>query len=250
MSREKPVPPFLHPVRRISGALGAPLDASTWPGSVPAVAAVVDKGLDLAGGATILVGENGSGKSTLLEMLAEAYGLNPQGGSRGSVPRTRVTEPGIGARLVLERGPVPRWAYFLRADTMHGLYTYLEEHPGQRAEPRFHELSHGEGFLEIIRDRLGDRGFYLLDEPDAPLSFTSCLALVALLHRLIELGSQLVVATHSPLVAALPGAQLMELGEWGIRGTVWEKLELVTSWREFLQSPDAYLRRLKELVER
>ncbi|MGA9774352.1 MAG: AAA family ATPase [Candidatus Dormiibacterota bacterium] len=214
------MPPSLHPVHRISGALGAPLEASTWPG-----------------------------KSSLLEMLAEAYGLNPRGGSRGSVPRTMVPEPGIGACLVLEGGPVPRWAYFLRADTMHGLHTYLEEHPSQRPGPRFHELSHGEGLLKIIHDRLGDRGFYLLDEPDAPLSFMSCLAPVAFLHRLIESGSQLVVATRSPLVAALPGANLIELGEWGIRGTVGEQLELVTSWRGFLHSPDADLRRLKELGE-
>ena len=71
---------------------------------------------------------------------------------------------------------------------------------------RLHELSHGEGFLEILRTRVNQIGFYLMDEPDAPLSFTASLGLVALLHDLVAAGSQVVVATHSPIVAALPGA--------------------------------------------
>jgi len=45
---------------------------------------------------------------------------------------------------------------------------------------RPHELSHGESFLEILRTRISQPGFYLMDEPDAPLSFVSTLGLVAL----------------------------------------------------------------------
>lgn len=55
-------------------------------------------------------------------------------------------------------------------------------------------------------------GFYLMDEPDAPLSFTACLGLVALLHDLARAGSQAVVATHSPIVAAVPGASGLAAG--------------------------------------
>jgi hypothetical protein len=74
---------------------------------------------------------------------------------------------------------------------MHGLYTYLENNPSLRKPPqRFHELSHGEGFLGILRTRVNQPGFYLMDEPDAPLSFTACLGLVALLHDLAQAGSQ------------------------------------------------------------
>jgi predicted ATPase len=95
------------------------------------------EGLELAPGVTVLVGENGSGKSTIVEMLAEACGLNPQGGSAmGKLFRTRESEPGIGAGLVVERGPGrPHWSYFLRADTMHTLYSYLEDNPGRRPDP-------------------------------------------------------------------------------------------------------------------
>ena len=61
-----------------------------------------------------------------------------------------------------------------------------------------------EGFLEVLQTRVNQPGFYLMDEPDAPLSFTSCLGLVALLHDLVQDGSQAVIATHSPIVAAVP----------------------------------------------
>jgi predicted ATPase len=98
----------------------------TWPATVPAAAQLLRDGLELAPGITILVGENGSGKSTVVEMMAEAYGLNPQGGSiLAPAVRVRETEPGAGGRLLVERGAGSRsaWAYFLRADTMHSLYT-------------------------------------------------------------------------------------------------------------------------------
>jgi predicted ATPase len=232
-------------VRRVRLDPEALVDTTRWPATVPAVEQLLAEGLELAAGLTVLVGENGSGKSTLVETLAEACGLNPQGGSVQAPRRwTRDSEPDLGRQLIVEWGPGrPRWRYFLRADTMHGLYTYLEEHPGRRPE-RFHELSHGEGFLEILRTRVNQAGFYLMDEPDAPLSFTACLGLVALLHDLASEGSQAVVATHSPIVAAVPGATILELGDWGIRRTRWEDLYLVGAWRRFMTEPDSYFRHL------
>ena len=209
---------------------------------MPAVAHLLRDGLELPGGLTVLVGENGSGKSTVMEILAEAYGLNPQGGSALARFRTRESEPGIGAHFIVERGPSrPGWSYFLRADTMHGLYTYLEANPGRRPE-RFHELSHGEGFLEVLRTRVNQPGFYLMDEPDAPLSFIACLGLVSLLHDLVQAGSQAVVATHSPIIAAAPGARILELGGWGMRPASWDELDIVLHWRRFLHEPGSYFR--------
>jgi predicted ATPase len=205
------------------------------------------EGLELPAGLTVLVGENGSGKSTVVEMLAEACGLNPQGGSAaGQLFRVRASEPRAGAPLIVERGLLrPRWSYFLRADTMHSLYSYLEDNPNPRRPPeRFHELSHGEGFLQILRTRVNQPGFYLMDEPDAPLSFTACLGLAGLLHDLAADGSQAVVATHSPIVAAVPGAAIWELGGWGIRTSRWEDLHIVNAWQEFLADPGLYFRHL------
>jgi predicted ATPase len=209
------------------------------------MAQLLREGLDVPAGLTVLVGENGSGKSTVMETLAEAYGLNPQGGSAlGQTFRIRDSEPGVGQELVVVRGVLrPRWSYFLRADTMNQLYGYLEQNPGKAAD-RFFELSHGEGFLEILRTRVNEPGFYLLDEPDAPLSFTASLGLAALLHDLVEAGSQIVVATHSPVLAAIPGAHLLELGSWGIQPATWDDLSLVVAWRQFMRDPRAFFRHL------
>ena len=126
---------------------------------------------------------------------------------------------------------------------MHSLYTYLEQNPG-RSRERFHELSHGEGFLKILSTRVNQRGFYLMDEPDAPLSFIASLSLVALLRQLAVQGSQMIVATHSPVIAAVPGAHILELGEWGIRETEWDELELVRNERSFLDAPGRWFRHL------
>ena len=97
-----------------------------------------------------------------------------------------------------------------------------------------------------LRTRVNHTGFYLMDEPDAPLSFTSLLGLAALLHDLATAGSQLVVATHSPVLAAVPGANVLELGPWGIQPASWEDLSLVVAWRQFMRDPQAFFRHLFE----
>lgn len=234
------------PVRRFRPDPGAPPPADdVWPLTVPAVAQLVREGLDLRPGATVLVGENGSGKSTVLEVLAAALGLNAEGGSAGTRHQTRRSEPGS-LDLIVERSPgADRWAYFLRDETMHGLYSYLEANPNPRAnDPLFHELSHGEAFLALLGRRASSGGLFLLDEPDAALSFTGTLSLVVQLAGLVERGAQVVVATHSPVLAALPGAQLLEVGDWGLREATWADLELTASWRQFLLDSQSFLRLL------
>jgi predicted ATPase len=176
-----------------------------------------------------------------------AYGLGAEGGSKGVLHRTRESESALGDALRLVRSPGPLVAsYFLRAETMHGLYTYLEQHPSSdvRGEPRFHEMSHGESFLAVLRSRFAGYGFFLLDEPESALSFRSCLALVALLDDLRQEGAQVLCAKHSPLIASLPGATILEVGEHGLRETAYDELDLVRDWRDFLAAPERYLRHL------
>jgi predicted ATPase len=226
---------------------GVDLDPGTWPADIPAVADLLDGGLEL-GPLTVLVGENGSGKSTLVEAVAQAYGLSPEGGSTGARVSTRPSESELYRALRLQRGiGASRWGFFLRAETMHGFYSYLEEHPGSSAEPAFHELSHGESFLGVLENRFADPGFYVLDEPESALSFSGCLALVGLLHRIAADGRrQALVATHSPIVAATPGARIIEVGEHGLREVEWHDLDLVQNWRGFLEDPQLYLRHVLE----
>lgn len=233
------------PVRRFRPDPHAPVPDGGWPATVPAIAQILRDGLELGPGATVLVGENGSGKSTVLEVLAAALGLNAEGGSAGARHTTRRSEPGH-LDLIVERSPgADRWAYFLRDETLHGLYSYLEDNPNpHRPETAFHELSHGEGFLSLLGSRAAPRGLYLLDEPDAALSFTGTLSLLTLLGDLVAGGAQVVVATHSPVLAALPGARLLEVGAWGLRPAAWAGLELTASWRQFLADPQSFLRHL------
>ncbi|KNC20375.1 ATPase AAA [Arthrobacter sp. RIT-PI-e] len=213
------------------------------PGSVTTI---LDHGLDL-GPATVLVGDNGSGKSTIIEAIALAYGLSPEGGSTGAQHRTRSTESVLADHLQLVRNAgTTRRGYFLRAETMHGLFTYLEANPSMSGpDVPFHEMSHGESFLELVVDRFRGSGLWVLDEPESALSFSGCLALLGVLKELVVSGkSQVILSTHSPLLAALPGAQIYEVGSWGLRLQRWEDLDLVTSWQAFLSSPERYLRHL------
>lgn len=210
--------------------------------TVPAVAQVASRGFDLSRGVTFLVGENGSGKSTLVEAIAVAYGLSPEGGTPFGRHSTRPSESPLHQALTLQRGiGTGRWGFFLRAETMHGWYTFAEEHASGR-DPAFHEMSHGESFLEVLRTRFDSPGFYCLDEPEAALSFSSTLGLMARLHDIVSDGGQVLCATHSPVLAAMPGATIIEVGDWGLRASSWEELELVQHWRRYLDDPRRYLR--------
>ena len=207
---------------------------------------LIENGLDLDR-VTILVGENGTGKSTIVEAIAMAYGLSPEGGSTGAMHSTRVTESDLWASLLVERSAgLRKWGYFLRAETMHGLYSYLEDHPGKEPDPDFHRLSHGESFMAMLATRRFQQGgFFVLDEPEAGLSFVSQLTLIGQLAELVAEGrTQLVIATHSPVLARLPGATLLQLDERGISKAVWDDLVVVDHYRAFLTNPEAYLRHL------
>jgi len=235
------------PVVRVSAAPDTELRPGEWPRTIPAVDQLLREGLALDKGVTFLVGENGSGKSTMVEAVAMAFGLSPEGGSTQGHHSTRPTESPLSSALRLQRGiGAPRWGFFLRAETMHGWYSFLEGNPQpdsvRTRDPSFHEMSHGESFLELLRSRFSSPGFYCLDEPEAALSFGSTLALIGVLHDLAEGAGQVLCATHSPVLAALPGATILEVGDWGYRRTTWDELELVRHWKAYLDEPQRYLR--------
>ncbi len=237
------------PIRRVQRAHDDVADDGQWPGSLPPVAQLLREGLDL-GPATILVGENGTGKSTLVEAVAMAYGLNAEGGSTGAQHRTMASESGLHEALTLHRGAgASRWGYFLRAETMHGLFTYLDttrKDSLHTLDPHFHPLSHGQSFVTMLATtRFGGRGLFVMDEPEAGLSFSSQLALLGELGALRDrAGTQVLLATHSPIVASLPGATILELDSDGYHRARWNDLALVDHHRRFLDRPDSYLRHL------
>ncbi|WP_226353461.1 AAA family ATPase [Pseudonocardia sp. ICBG601] len=211
-------------------------------------------GLALYPGVTFLVGENGSGKSTFVEALAVALGLNAEGGSRSFRFATRASESDLGSHLRLARRPGrERSSFFLRAESYYNVATELEhldrEGLGPRLAPAFggspHERSHGESFVALMTHRFTPRGLYLLDEPEAALSVTGALAVLARMVDLIARGSQFVVATHSPVLLALPGATILQLDDDGaVRRVGYDEALPVALTRSFLADPDAFLRHL------
>lgn len=234
------VPPLL-PLRAVRDHPLAPADRSTWPATLPPVREMLEDGLEL-GQVTVLTGDNGAGKSTLVEAIAGAYGLNPEGGGTGAMHSTRSTESPLAEHLQLVRGAgASKSGFFLRAETMHSLFTYYEE---IGVGGMMHERSHGESFLELVAERSRIRGLWLLDEPESALSISGCLALLGLLRELMGNGSQIILSTHSPVLAALPGADLLEVGPWGLRRTAYDDLDLVRTWRSFLDAPQRFLRHL------
>ncbi|RKR74585.1 AAA family ATPase [Frondihabitans australicus] len=216
-----------------------------WPFTVPAVAALVGDGLRFDAPVTFLVGENGTGKSTIVEALAEAWGLDVRSGEGGRRYASEMPKSALGEVLKIDRvatGMVGRRqkGYFLRAETATAEF----ERRGASLGSRFTEASHGESFRAAFETYFAEKGLYVLDEPEAALSFTACLALLRVLRRLQGAGSQIVCATHSPLLTALPGARILELGAHGVRASEWGDLELVRHWQRFVGDPGAYLRYL------
>jgi predicted ATPase len=232
--------------------LGLRRDAEQWgegfPFDVPAVEAI--ERLELDASITLLAGENGSGKSTIVEALAAAIGFAEGGGELerlGELPA--VTRPVLGGALVPQLTEhKPRNGYFLRAESFFNVAAFVDGGTtfapdvslyGGRA---LHEQSHGQSFLALAANRFGGESLYILDEPEAALSITGELALLAIMVRAAGNGSQLVVATHSPVLLACPGARIYELDATGIEERAYDDLEAVSLTRAFLEAPERFLR--------
>jgi predicted ATPase len=239
---------------------GLSYESANWcdayPFNLPAVEHIRREGLRFTAPITFFVGENGAGKTTVLESIAVRY-------SRigASTPYLRRT----GVELSLEDAPLG-WnaklrshpdaspeGFFLRASTLTALLGELDgaDLPNaRRAERsdsrRYGQRSHGEGLLNVLGQHFDSRGFYLMDEPETALSFQSQLTVVGLLHNLAARGAQAIVATHSPILLSLPGAQILEFGSWGVRETSADELDLLRDWRSFLNAPERWLHRVLE----
>jgi predicted ATPase len=240
-----PAAPFVHAflVRELRRN-----EDSDYSAELPALRGVERVELDPC--VTFLVGENGTGKSTLVEALAVAAKLNPEGGGQLLRFSTRKTHSKLHLRVELERSKLaPLNAFFLRAESVFNLATAIEEGGpiGVREDVYqrpLHEQSHGESFLDIAVNRLGPRGFYLFDEPEAALSVRGQLALMRRMHELVEQHCQFVVATHSAILLGYPKATILELSDDGIRPVEYAETEQVELTRSFLEDPQRFLRHL------
>jgi predicted ATPase len=234
MPASTPTAPFLHGFR-LRGAAG------DYSDGLPALRET--ERIELDPKVTFFVGENGSGKSTLLEALAVALKLNAEGGGRTYqfAFTTRASHSLLHRQVEPEwAGLPPRNSFFLRAESMFNFASYAGGMQDVFQRP-LHEQSHGESFLSLVLERFGDRGLYILDEPEAALSVRGVLALIRRMHELAERGSQFVISTHSPILLAYPGARIYVLDEHGIAETPYDETEVVELTRSFLADRGRFL---------
>lgn len=224
-----------------------------FPFSLPAVRHL-DR-LTLHPAVTFIIGENGTGKSTLLEAIAVVLGFNPEGGTRNFNFSTRASHSALHDFLRPVRGHRrPKDGFFLRAESFYNVATEIERLDDEPAPAppvidsyggqSLHEQSHGESFLALVNNRFGGRRLYILDEPEAALSPTRQLALLARLHELVEDESQFIIATHSPIIMAYPEAAIFALSENGIERMAYEDTEHYRISRRFLNDRESMLSKL------
>lgn len=199
-----------------------------------------------------LVGENGVGKSTLMEALAIVMGFNPEGGTINFRFSTADSHSELYRYLTVIKGASRRQdGFFLRAESFYNLASEIdrmdrEPSLGGRVIDSYggvslHRQSHGESFLSLIENRFGGHGLYLLDEPEAALSPMRLMSLICLIHRLAEEESQFIISTHSPILMAIPDAEIFVLSENGIQLTPYQETEYFRITRQFLNAPDKML---------
>lgn len=242
---------------------------SRYPFSLPAVRGLKELRL-LEEGVTFFAGENGTGKSTVLEALAVRLGFNPEGGS-DDLRFSTVSDAHSGlsdfVELVAGRGSAED-GFFVRTEGLFNLATEIDRQDEEMEEiarnvkaltgvvmtgyrpmnvrygggRSLHAQSHGEAMLALLNNRLHGGGIYLMDEPETALSPLRQLALLSVMHRLVRGGSQLVIATHSPILLAYPGARIYRFGDEGIEEVEYEETEAYRVTRDFLEHRERSLR--------
>lgn len=235
--------------------LKTPIDVGSYLADLPAVKHLMKpKSLEFTKAVTFLVGENGTGKSTLLEAIAVAYGFNAEGGTRNFCFSTSDTHSELHRHLTISRSAYPKDGFFLRAESFYNAASYIDELDAIAAGSApisdsyggksLHKQSHGESFLALVKNRFGGNGIYLLDEPEAALSPSRLMVLLAEIHRLVQGGSQFIIATHSPILMTYPGAEIYALTDEGIRSVKYRETEHYQLTRYFLENPERMLHEL------
>jgi len=195
---------------------------------------------------TFFVGENGSGKSTLLEALAVAYGFNPEGGTKNYSFSTYDSHSQLHEAIRVSKGfRKAKWGYFLRAESFYNVATKEEEYADpDHPSKKYHEKSHGESFLALAQNQIRPDGLYLFDEPEAALSPQRQLTLLMEIHACARQGSQFIIATHSPILLGIPGAQIISFDDGTVHNCEYEDTESYKVTEMFINNREILLGRL------
>src|SRR5579872_5297192 len=228
---------------------------AAYPFCLPFLRDEFELGFDRA--ITIIVGENGTGKSTLLEGIAVLAGYDEAGGGKGYMPvdHSKALEK-MGGQLskALRASWLPKITngWFFRAESFFSVARYLDQmalqYPmGGGPPPDFLSHSHGEGFLRFFEERCQRQGIFIFDEPESALSPSRQIEFLKLLRRME--GSricQIVMATHSPMLMAYPGAHLLRLTKGGLEPVTVEQTDHFRLMREFCDDPNGFVEGVME----
>ena len=201
---------------------------------------------------TFFVGENGSGKSTLLEGIADRCDFNVAGGGKNNSYNIHAAESSFGEHLRLAWMPKTSNGFFLRAESFYQFASYIDELAEDSPSiydsyggKSLHHQSHGESFLSLFHNRFRGGALYLLDEPEAALSPQRQLALLKIMHDLVNEGSQFIVATHSPILLGFPNATIYSFDEI-IEEVQYEDVPHVQITKYFLNNRERFLQQVFE----
>lgn len=209
---------------------------------------------------TFFVGENGTGKSTILEAIANKAGFGPEGGSKNinfktSQPKTYDGTERLAQQLTLSWRSQPKNGYFFRAESFFNIANHLDQIAQQGGGPEItfasyggkplHEQSHGESFMAFFENRLGNNGFFILDEPEAALSPQRQLSLLVIMHEMCQYPeTQFIIATHSPILLAYPHATIYSCDADKLTKIAYTDTHHYQITKQFLNNPDNFLHHL------
>ena len=195
------------------------------------------------------VGENGSGKSTLLEAITKKCGIYIWDKPRRHVAHNNPYETRLADYIAVTwaNGSVP--GSLFRAETFRDFADFLDDvalcDPGRLQYHGGHilnTLSHGEAILSYFGGRYHIKGLYFLDEPEAAFSPSSQMRFLKLLQRLEAEGhAQFIIATHSPILLAYPGAQIFSFDSSRIEEVDYEDTAHYRLYKQFFTDRSVFL---------
>lgn len=173
-----------------------------------------------------------------------AFGFNAEGGTKNFTFSSKATHSNLNEYIKIVKGTKkPRDGFFFRAESFYNFATNVDElvdlnrSYGGRS---LHRQSHGESFFAVFQNRFGGESVYILDEPEAALSPSRQMSLLARMHELVREGSQFIVATHSPIVMAYPQALIYQI-EGGFAKVKYQETEHYQIMRSFLNNTQKML---------
>ena len=223
-------------------------DRAAYPFCLPLLRDDFELSFDRA--ITIIVGENGTGKSTLLEGIAVLAGYDEAGGGKGYMPvdhSNAIEVMGGNLSKALRASWLPKITngWFFRAESFFSVARYLDEaarEPLSGPPPNYLSHSHGEGFLRFFEERCQRQGIFIFDEPESALSPSRQIEFLKLMRRMDNIGHcQIIMATHSPVLMAYPGARLLRLTKYGLEPVTVKETDHYKVMREFRDDPAGFV---------